>query len=141
MEFLGHIIAILNDDLLLFETQDKGEDIVDGEEITVFANIETTKMDTLSNKLEVVCIPKGKIAVLSHQKDSIYLASLVKTETRRRSVYDPSIALGLSRMLFPKSEEVIEEVPIRMAGHLDEKLSLQVTYEKLITVGDMVGRG
>lgn len=140
MKQLGKIIAILNQDYVLLsstETLDQ-EDI-----ITVFFVFHNTNQDQL--EIEEIFIPKGEIEIVCPQTESIFLAKRFREVSYKTSYITepPPFAKSISNIVSsfaPQKREVVEEVHGPWSAEFNSKQSLNVSFNKIISTDDIVGK-
>jgi len=142
MKQLGKIIAILNQDYVLFSST-KGlskEDIV-----TVFFVFKNTNQDLLEiEEIEEIFIPKGEIKIVCAQTENIFLAKRFREVSYKTSyITDPppfakSFASIVSSFA-PQKREVVEKINGLWSAEFNSEQSLEVVFEKMISVDDIVG--
>jgi len=141
MRKFGKVAAILNDQLLLVTSEEK----LEAEEIvTVFAEISVPQLSE-SAGLTSVAYPKGELRVISLQEGNTYLVQRFREITeRKRKITIPSTfqkqLFGLAGQFQPETKEIVEEVPGPWSADLDQEQSLVIKFDKIVRVGDPIGR-
>lgn len=141
MEQIGKVEAILNDQLVLVESN---ESLHPDEIISVFSVIDDPKIKELGIQ-EPIYYPKGELRVLCRQAKNKYLAERfreIKTRTRKEIVpssFARSLT-GLVASLQPETKEVIEEIPGEWSVEINKEQNLNIAISKVLSIGDLIGR-
>ncbi len=143
MQILGRVVAILNDDLILIQANEFAEkdQIRIDSEFAVFHTEKNVKINGATNKnlLKNLYIPKGAITVTGCQEDRIYLASIIKTDTIKKTIKKPSPLLGLPNMFEPFEEEVYRNIRVHLSEGVNSKLSQNIAVDTNVNIGDYFG--
>ena len=141
MKELGKVKSILNNNMVLISSS---EGLEIDEQITVFTLVKDDRLPDIGGAKQVL-IPKGELLIVCKQSKDIYLAERYREYSeRRRKVTEPSpMAKALSAVSFQlggQTREVIEKVPGPWSAELDKEESLEISFSKVVTIGDFVGR-
>ena len=141
MEQIGKVEAILNDQLVLIESN---ESLHPDEIVSVFSIIEDPKLKELGLR-EPIYYPKGELKVLCGQSNNKYLAERfreIKTRTRKEIVpgsFARSLG-GLVASIQPETKEITEEIPGEWSVEINKDQNLNIAIPKVLSVGDLIGR-
>lgn len=141
MEQIGKVEAILNDQLVLIESN---ESLHPDEIVSVFSIIEDPKLKELGIQ-EPIYYPKGELKVLCGQSNNKYLAERfreINTRTRKEIVpgsFTRSLT-GLIASMQPETKEITEEIPGEWSVEINKDQSLNIAISKVLSVGDLIGR-
>lgn len=141
MEQIGKVEAILNDQLVLVESN---ESLHPDEIISVFSVIDDPKLKELGIK-DPIYYPKGELKVLCGQGENKYLAERfreIKTRTRKEIVpssFARSLT-GLVASLQPETKEITEEIPGDWSVEINKEQNLNIAISRVLSIGDLIGR-
>lgn len=141
METIGKVEAILNNSHILISSS---EGLSQNSVVTIVSEI---KDDSFGEKLGLdrILFPKGEVKILFHQGGEKYLASVFREEQEKtRIVKSPSPfakqLMGVSSFLQGESKEITETVFGPPSAYLNVENSLNISFEKKVSVGDLVMR-
>jgi hypothetical protein len=142
MKIIGKIEAILNEDFVIFRSNEKANL---NEILKIYATIDDPKLKEIGIE-KPIFYSKGEIRVAEFQENNLYLGERFRKAKKR--IVKESNSNPLSQFLDPYStydytpgkKEISEDVPGEWSAEFDKTQSFTIPISNVISVGDLVGR-
>lgn len=137
MKKLGQIASII-DNVYVIVQVDEGSKIDIDRILNVYREVHSDVLKT-DFSLEILIVPLGKITIVQHQKDNLYLAKLVELSRKTQTVYKDSPYSNLITGSMKLFGTTYTKETILHDGTLNSSESLKLQLSELISLGDYVG--